>query len=287
MAGELRRRLVLHVNADEAHRQAVSKVLRDGGFQQVVWNLLANAVTFTPAGGRVAVRLERRGMEVVLTVSDTGQGIRADLLPHVIDRFRQADTAAASPYGGLGLAIVRHLVELHGGTVTAASAGEGRGATFTVALPLLSEEAVPATAEIAPAVTGQYAFEATPTLDGVRVLVVEDEHDNRDLLSSVLALRGADVLSVGSADEALAVLGRFGPNVVISDIRTAGKDGYALVRELRARNRHVRALALTAFVAESDRERAPATGFHAHLTRPVDPAQLITAVAGLVGRRGG
>ncbi len=257
--------------------------------QQVVWNLLANAVKFTPAGGRVAVRLERRATEVVLTVSDTGQGIRAELLPHVFDRFRQADTAVGSPYGGLGLglAIVRHLVELHGGTVTAASAGEGRGATFTVALPLLPEEAVPAAAEIAPAVTGRYDFEATPTLDGVRVLVVEDERDSRDLLSSVLALRGADVLSVGSAGEALAVLGRFRPDVVVSDIRMAGKDGYALVRELRARSRHVRALALTAFVAAQDREQALAAGFHAHLAKPVDPGELIAAVAGLAGRRSG
>jgi PAS domain S-box-containing protein len=255
--------------------------------QQVVWNLLTNAVKFTPSGGRVTVRLGRPDAEVRLTVSDTGAGIAPDFLPFVFDRFRQAETGTARRHGGLGLglAIVRHLVELHGGTVEAASPGVGQGATFTVALPrLVGEGGAPG----GPAAAGRPA--ADHRLPGVRVLVVDDENDSRAMLAAVLEGQGAAVTSAGSADEAVAAFERARPDIIVSDIAMPGQDGYSLIRRIRALGPEgggrTPAVALTGRVTADDRTRALAAGFQAHVAKPIDTAELLEAVAALAGRIG-
>jgi signal transduction histidine kinase/ActR/RegA family two-component response regulator len=252
--------------------------------QQVVWNLLSNAVAFSPDGGRVDVRLGRDDGHAVLTVQDRGRGIAAELLPFVFDRFRQGDSTSIRRHGGLGLglAIVRHLVERHRGEVFAHSAGEGEGATYTVRLPLLARPpAATAGAEKARVAAGDEGVR----LAGLRVLVVDDERDTADLVATALGHYGADVRVAGAAHEALALLEGFAPHVLVSDVAMPGEDGYSLVRRVRAREQiggpRVRALALTAFARPVDTEAAYRAGFEAHLAKPVEPAELALAIARL------
>jgi PAS domain S-box-containing protein len=251
--------------------------------QQVVWNLLANAVKFTPRGGRVRVRARTEGAQAVISVDDTGAGIKPEFLPHVFERFRQADVSAARMHGGLGLglAIVSHLVELHGGTVTADSPGLGQGSTFTVRLPLAPvAEAAAAVSAPAAAVTGQDA------LSGVRVLVVDDASDIRDMMRTVLTMRGADVHLAASADGALKALAGERFDVLVSDLEMPEIDGYELMREVRRRPdaRLLPAAALTAYARPEDRTEALRAGYQLHLVKPIEPEDLVAAVAALAGR---
>jgi PAS domain S-box-containing protein len=247
--------------------------------QQIVRNLIANALKFTPAGGRVDVELRRDGAEAILSVSDTGIGIEPAFLPEVFERFRQADASSSRQHGGLGLglAIVRSLVELHDGTVRAESDGPGRGARFIVTLPLRT--AAPVAAE--PSVTAPAS--APPTLATVRVVVVEDNADTRELIGVTLSSAGAEVTSVASAADAIAAIERTAPDVLVSDIGLPGEDGYALIKRLRghprAAVRTLPAIALTAYAGGEDRALALSCGFDEHLPKPVDPARLVALVA--------
>ena len=261
--------------------------------QQVIWNLLSNAIKFTPKGGRVGVRVERYGSDVRVRVSDTGQGIAPEFLPHVFERFRQQDGSTTREHGGLGLglAIVRHLVEQHGGRVSAESAGERRGSTFTINLPLAAVKAPPGERGAdGPTPSQAWSGEGRATLGGVRVLVVDDQPDARELLGMVLARAGAEVSTAASAAEALELLQTGEVDVLVSDIGMPSADGYALIGRLRemteARARRPPAVALTAYASEEDRRRALAAGFDAHLPKPVEPAELISVIAGLVARGG-
>jgi PAS domain S-box-containing protein len=252
--------------------------------QQVVWNLLSNAVKFTPKGGEVRVSVQALDGHTRITVADTGQGIASEFLPHVFERFRQADPSSTRRHGGLGigLAIVRQLVELHGGTVRAESAGAGRGATFIVSLPL----AVSIEPEERRQTQTSNGGSRSVSLDGVRVLVVDDEADARDLLAQILSRSHAEVAMAASAAEGLEVLERFQPHVLISDISMPGADGYDFIRTLRKRGHHLPAAALTAFARAEDRRRTLLAGFQIHLAKPVDPGELTAAVASLAGRAG-
>ncbi len=261
--------------------------------QQVVWNLLSNAIKFTPRGGRVQVRLERVNSHVEITVADTGQGIAPEFLPHVFDRFRQADQKSTRRHGGLGLglAIVRQLVELHGGTVRAESEGEGRGAAFTVSLPLLPIRQQPAgeAPRPRPPASGTAPAPAyPPELEGLRVLVVDDDEDSRVLVKKVLEMCGAEVTAVGSAREALAWVERLRPDVLVSDLGMPGEDGYWLIKQVRAlpegRGGKTPAAALTAYARAEDRVRSLRAGFQNHVNKPAEPQELIAVVANLAGR---
>ncbi|HEY7521471.1 MAG TPA: ATP-binding protein [Methylomirabilota bacterium] len=249
--------------------------------QQVFVNLLSNAVKFTPAGGRVDVGITVAGGRAIVSVTDTGRGIDPGFLPHIFDRFRQGNVAVTARGGlGLGLAIVHHLVLLHGGGVSAESEGEGRGARFVVTLPLSRAAQPPASA---------VALEADePTLAGVRILVVDDEPDTLQMLVAALALQQADVARAMSADEALAALEKFPVDLLVSDIRMPDKDGYALIQAIRRREppgaRRLPAVALTADAGSDDRERARRAGFDVHLGKPVDPQQLVAALVALLSR---
>jgi signal transduction histidine kinase/ActR/RegA family two-component response regulator len=245
--------------------------------QQIVRNLLDNAVKFTPSGGRVDVGIEQADDAVTVRVRDTGAGIGAAFLPYVFDRFRQADSSTTRPHGGLGLglAIVRHLVELHGGTVKAASEGEGRGSTFTVALPSPHEhELLPA--PLAPG-------EPDVTLDGVRVLAVDDNADARDFIVAILEDCGAQVTAAASVREAVDVFARTRPHVLIGDITMPGDDGYVLIERVRRMpadaGGNVPAIALTASASPADRRRTLQAGYQLHVTKPFEPSELIDAVA--------
>jgi CheY-like chemotaxis protein len=260
--------------------------------QQVVWNLLSNAIKFTPRGGRVQIRSERVNSHLEIVVSDTGQGIAPDFLPHVFDRFRQADQKTSRQHGGmgLGLAIVRHLVELHGGSVRAASDGVGQGATFTVMLPITPVYQVdasgsrvhPAARDLLPAPDGN------DRLDGLKVLVVDDEPDTRELLKQGLEYCGASVRLAGSAAEALAKLDNELPDILISDIGMPGTDGYDLIRQVRnlanEKTRKIAAIALTAYTRVEDRLQALRAGYDMHVPKPVELTELV-AVAVSVTRR--
>ncbi len=262
--------------------------------QQVVWNLLSNAIKFTPRGGRVEVRLRRVDAQAEVVVADTGQGIPPEFLPYVFDRFRQADGAITREHGGLGLglAIVRHLVELHGGQIRAESEGAGRGATFRISLPLMQtrEDEPPAPRPHASDEARADAATAsqTETLGGLSVLVVDDDEDTRALLTALLGRRGARVNAVSSAAEALDALDRARFDVLVSDIGMPHADGYELIKHVRGlaaeRGGHTPAVALTAYARAEDRTRALASGFQLHLPKPVVPEELVAAVAGLVGR---
>jgi PAS domain S-box-containing protein len=243
--------------------------------RQVMWNLLSNAVKFTPPEGSVHVSLRRAGTDARIEVTDTGQGIVPAFQPFVFDRFRQADTSSTRRHGGLGigLAIVRELVELHGGRVEVASAGEGRGSTFAVALPVLAEDRPVPRAE--PPRIG------TAALDGMRVLIVDDDPDSNEAVRNVLAAAGADVRIAASTDEAFAILARWVPDVVVSDIAMPGEDGYALLARLRAEAAalgRIPAVALTAYSAPGDREQALSAGFHAHVAKPLRSDELLHAL---------
>jgi CheY-like chemotaxis protein len=262
--------------------------------QQVFWNLLANAVKFTPRDGHVQVRLERVDSHVEITVSDSGLGIKPEFLPFVFERFRQADGTTTREYGGLGLglAIVRHLVELHGGRVRASSAGENLGSAFTVELPLMAAQVESDTQVrgVHPTAETFTALETPPMLDGVRVLVVDDDRDARELISTILEQRGARVTTAVSAVEALQSLRSHRPDVIISDIEMPAEDGYTLIKKIREldpqEGGRTPAAALTAYARTEDRLRALMAGFQIHLPKPVEPAELIAVVANLAERTG-
>lgn len=261
--------------------------------QQVVWNLLSNAVKFTPKGGRAHILLERVNSHVEISVIDTGQGIQPEFLPHVFDRFRQADGSTTRRHGGLGLglSIVKQLVEMHGGNVRAKSPGDGQGATFTVSFPIVvlkHEVSEPSLTQARKPEAPDLDYDCEP-LKGVRVLVVDDEADARALVRRVLAGCQAEVRLADSVAEALRILEKFRPDVLVSDVGMPGEDGYDLIRQIRASGRSVKqlpAVALTAFARAEDRKRAMLAGFQTHVAKPVDPAELVAVVASLAGRTG-
>jgi PAS domain S-box-containing protein len=260
--------------------------------QQVVWNLLLNAVKFTPIGGEVRARLFRAGSHARLTVTDTGAGIRPDFLPYVFDRFRQGDQSTTRVYGGLGLglSIVRHLVEQHGGTVRAESEGEGRGSTFTVELPLMETRGADGAEGMSDDDGGLAPDSSQPAvLRGLSVLVVDDEPDALHLIKAVLEMRGASVRAVGSAEEAWGALEEAWPDLLLCDIGMPGEDGYQLIRRVRAhasgRGAALPSVALTAYAGEADRALALEAGYHLHVAKPVDPTALVEVIADLVGRQ--
>jgi signal transduction histidine kinase/ActR/RegA family two-component response regulator len=256
--------------------------------QQVVWNLLTNAVRFTPAEGRVTLTARRRQEFVDISVADTGQGIDAAFLPKIFERFRQADATTTRKHGGLGLglAIVRHLVELHGGTVHVASDGEGRGATFSVTLPIASARS--SSSERPPALRFGAApteFQCAQQLEGVTVLVVDDEPDAREMLGEMLGACHAKVVTASSVAEALRLVPEVRPDVVVSDIGMPDEDGYVLIRKLRAlpegAGGRIPAIALTAYARFEDRTKALVAGFNMHVPKPVEPAELLAVLASL------
>ncbi|HEY2294658.1 MAG TPA: ATP-binding protein [Thermoanaerobaculia bacterium] len=274
------------VRVDRALDAGAGPVLADPDrLQQIVVNLLGNAVKFTPPGGWVEVRLEAAGGGVRIQVGDSGAGIDPGLLPHVFDSFWQADASTTRQQGGLGLglAIVRQLVELHGGRVAAASPGKDQGAVFTVSLPLLKPRE--ATKELPILISPAAA--PSPPLAGLRVLAVEDDESTLDALTELLSLQGADVAPAASVRQALEILQELDPDVLVSDIGMPERDGYDLIREIRARGRDAEALpavAVTAFASPEDRQRALAAGFQVHLAKPVDPRELTSVIASLAGR---
>jgi PAS domain S-box-containing protein len=253
--------------------------------QQVVWNLLSNAVKFTPPGGQIQVRLQRVNSHVEIAVSDTGQGINPGFLPHVFERFRQADSSSTRTHGGLGLglAIVRHLVELHGGRVRAESPGEGRGATFVVELPLAIRHQPLTPDRIHPRADEGVPFDGKLELGGVRILVVDDEPDTLDTVRAVLEQAGAEVRSAGSAGEALVTLDQWRADVLVCDIGMPQEDGYSLIRKVRAlapeRGGYIPAVALTAYARVEDRLKVLSSGFQMHVPKPVEPAELVAIMA--------
>jgi signal transduction histidine kinase/CheY-like chemotaxis protein len=267
-----------------------------GRLQQVAWNLLSNAIKFTPRGGKVQVVLERVNSQLELSVTDTGQGIRPEFLPHVFERFRQGDASTTRRHGGLGLglSIVKHLVEMHGGTVAVHSGGEDRGATFTVSLPL----SVAHLQAHRPADDGDRRHPRSPatsaddceSLAGVRVLVVDDDPDGRAIVKRILEDCEAGVGVAASAREAIEALDAGAFDVLVSDIGMPDEDGYHLIRQVRAlaseRNRTIPAAALTAFARSEDRKRALRSGYQTHLAKPVEPSELVAVIASLAGRSG-
>lgn len=260
--------------------------------QQVVWNLLTNAVKFTPKGGRIHVKVQRIDSHVQIIVSDSGVGISKEFLPHVFDRFRQADASSTRIHGGLGLglSIVHQLVDLHGGAVSALSEGEGKGATFTVTLPFVGVVSNQKEAEAVPPIQSDeiLSFDGLPSLDGLKILVVDDEADTRDLIREVLKECGSEVITSSSAAEALIAIEQHKPDILISDLGMPDEDGYSLITKIRAlpseRGGHIPAAALTAYARAEDRMRVLRSGFQFHLPKPVDSAELVTVVASLAGR---
>jgi PAS domain S-box-containing protein len=266
--------------------------------QQIVWNLLSNAIKFTPRGGQVSVSLEPTDAYIKIQVRDTGQGIHPEFLPHVFDRFRQADSTSTRSHGGLGLglAIVRHLVELQGGTVSAESPGEGQGATFTVKLPHLllpsaASEVVPdshCSLKNAAPDSGSSNSSDSSVLKGVNILVVDDENDARELLQTILEQAGARVTAVASVAEAIAAYEAIQPDILISDIAMPGEDGYALIHKVKTleedyQAKPMPAIALTAYAREEDQDQALSSGFQMHFAKPVEPNSLVSALANLLG----
>ena len=264
-----------------------------GRLQQIVWNLVSNAIKFTQRGGQVQVRLERINSHIEISVGDTGQGIRLDFLPYVFDRFRQAEAGASRRHGGLGLglAIVRHLVELHGGTVIADSPGEGQGATFTVRLPVMvTQPRAERRQREHPraATTEPITLDHHPDLKGVRVLVLDDEADTRALLRTVLEQCGAEVRDAGSAEAAMSVAREWLPTLLVSDIGMPAADGYEFIRQFREWEKQqgtwTPAVALTAYARAEDRVRALTAGYQVHVSKPVDPFEFTLVVAGQAQR---
>lgn len=255
--------------------------------QQVIWNLVYNAVKFTPTGGSAEVRLRFLDDQAEIVVSDTGIGIAPQFLPYVFDRFRQADGSITKKHGGLGLglAIVRHLVEMHGGAVTADSAGEGKGATFKIRLPLLPPVWMP---DRNSTLTLRHQERILPeweiSLAGLRALVVDDQDDARELLATLLRLQSVEVLSAGGKTEALQILSIYQPDIVISDIAMPNGDGYELIKQIRSRGYTIPAISLTAHASVEDRIHALTAGFQMHLPKPVEPYELVVSIANLTGR---
>ncbi|MBD2562920.1 response regulator [Nostoc linckia FACHB-391] len=263
------------------------QVLGDSGrLQQVIWNLLSNAVKFTPEGGKIAIQLERVDTQAQITVSDTGKGISPEFLPHVFEYFRQADSTTTRRFGGLGLglAIVRHLIELHGGTIWAESLGEGQGAIFTARIPLIKKKLAPKQQIIA-------ALNASPTteiLAAIQILVVDDDDDTREFHTFVLEQAGARVTAVASAKEALQVLAESEPDILLSDIGMPETDGYMLMRQVKTlqalQAKQIPAIALTAYAGEINQQQALESGFQKHMSKPVEPEELVKAIATLIAR---
>ena len=256
--------------------------------KQVVWNLASNAVKFTPKGGRVEVRLAAVDGHIEIRVSDSGQGIGPEFLPQIFQRFEQADSTSTRAHGGLGLglAIVRHIVELHGGTVHAESPGVGQGAIFTVRLPLTTAPAASEAERRPPGTSGSAGQPELAPLDGLRVLVVDDEPDNNDVVAALLSSCGAEVRLAGSARQAIETLGGWKPDVLVTDIAMPDEDGYELLANIRSQQgerAETLAVALTAYASKEDRIRLLSAGFQAHVPKPVDPTEL-TAVVGNLGR---
>jgi len=289
------RDITLNVQLDPSASATACDAAR---MQQVVWNLVSNAVKFTPKGGHVGVTLSRDQSSIQIQVRDDGQGISADLLPHVFDRFRQADSSTRRRFAGLGLglSIVKYIVEAHGGTIGADSAGEGKGSTFTVRLPIRAVRiAADPDGEI-PATSGYRDRDDTPVehfpmvrLDGLRVLVVDDEADARRVLGMVLKEVGAIVTAVSSAHEAMQVLAEARPDVLVSDLGMPDQDGFDLIRQVRAHGydaKKLPAVALSAFVHRNDAQLALMAGFQIHVPKPVEPQQLTSVIASLAGRPG-
>jgi signal transduction histidine kinase len=282
------------VSIETALESTVTRIHGDPDrLQQVLWNLLTNAIKFTPEGGRVSIRLEGRPGRVQVQVTDTGDGIPAEFLPYVFDRFRQADSTSTRAHSGLGigLAIVRHVVELHGGMVQAQSGGRGKGAAFVFDLPEgTPSTTLPGAPQSAPAVQTASGVAAPVDLEGIRVLVVDDEPDARAVLGLMLRRYRAEVHLAASADEALAMWDQARPDVLLSDIGMPIQDGYELIRQIRSRSAaeggQVPAVALTAFARDEDRVRALAAGFQIHVAKPVAPHELLEIVARLAGRGG-
>ena len=257
--------------------------------QQIVWNLLANAVKFTPKDGRVQLELRRVNSHVRIVVSDTGKGISPEFLPYVFDRFRQADSSTTRVHGGLGLglAIVRHLVELHGGRAYAESAGVGLGASFSVELPLAAVQRLPSAEFVHPTAEAERGvpFTPSPALAGLRLLVVDDDLDTLQILQAILSRCGAEVRLAASVPDALAALQGWRPDLLISDLGMPDEDGYTLLRKVRAldanQGGNIPAVALTAYARVEDRVRALAAGFQMHVAKPIEPAELVAVVANL------
>lgn len=258
--------------------------------QQIFWNLLTNAVKFTPAGGVIRCSLTLGPADVFLSVSDSGQGIEKDFLTAVFDRFRQVDSSTTRRHGGLGLglAIVKHLVELHNGTISVESPGLGKGATFSVTLPRIVSPSTAGFDPIDPTAARSFHDSASQMLKDVRVLVVDDDADARDVIRRVLEFHGALVSEVGGVDPALEVVQSGNFDLLITDIGMPSKDGYELLREIRKQplTQDLLAIALTAFARQEDKNRALANGFQLHLSKPLEPRVLVDAVAGLIARRG-
>ncbi|CAN5134875.1 hypothetical protein BH09MYX1_BH09MYX1_13700 [soil metagenome] len=258
--------------------------------QQIVWNLVTNATKFTPRGGKITVLLRRDAEHLELEVSDTGQGIDAAFVPYVFDRFKQADASTTKAHGGLGLglAITKNLVEMHGGTITVASEGIGKGATFLMRLPVAQVAAIrrpEASPLLQPSPALAMHFDVPVELRGLRVLAVDDEADSRDVVAAVLASCGSVVVTAASVPEAMTAFERERPDVVITDLGMPGEDGYALVARLRALPRHgggaTPVACLTGYANPDDRHRAMLAGFTMHLAKPIDPAELVAVVASL------
>jgi PAS domain S-box-containing protein len=264
-------------------RKAIAVAGDSARLQQVVWNLVSNAIKFTPRGGRVQVTLKRLGSGVQISVSDTGRGITPEFLPHLFEWFQQAETGPARAHGGLGLglAIGRHIVELHGGTIHAASEGEGKGATLTVWLPAVPTK-VSGELPCAP-----IASELEPyyqALAGLRILVVDDEPDTSELISTLFTACGAEVRPAGSAADGFDELTRWRPDVVVSDIGMPGEDGFAFIAKVRGLEGYLGrlpAIALTAYATPEDRVRIFSAGFHVHVVKPFEPGELVAAVANI------
>ena len=297
---------VIHASVESVRLSAEAKGIRlrkildfDAGpvsgdptrLQQIVWNLLSNAIKFTPKGGNVDVLLERVNSHLEITVHDSGVGIKPEFLPSVFERFRQADASTTRSYGGLGLglSIVKHLVELHGGTVRAKSAGDGKGATFIVSLPLApvrqGEKRAHPKSPSAPTFDGEEV-----SLEGIKVLLVDDDPDALALVSRLLTQCKAEVMACASADEGLEAMREFKPHVIVSDIGMPGKDGYQFIRELRQiaqdLGQKFPAIALTAFARSEDRTRAMMAGYQVHIAKPIEPQELLATVGSLAGRTG-
>jgi PAS domain S-box-containing protein len=266
--------------------------------QQIVWNLMSNAVKYTPKHGHILVTLARIDSMAEVTVKDSGRGISPSFLPYVFDRFRQAESTTTRATGGLGLglAIVRHLVDLHGGTVEAQSEGENRGSTFTVRLPIRAIMATrgrpsPALLQKTPSLPDADALRKVPIdLRGITVLVVDDDEATREMLDTLISLRGGQTLGAASVAEALDLLAKNHPDVLLCDIGMPGEDGYSLIRQIRPRGPaeggRIPAIALTAYARAEDRTRALLAGFQTHLAKPVEPTELLAVIAALVGRTG-
>jgi CheY-like chemotaxis protein len=260
--------------------------------QQVIWNLLTNGIKFTPVGGLVQVKLVRVDSQAEITVSDTGEGISDEFLPYVFDRFQQADGTTTRKHGGLGLglAIVRHLVEMHGGTIQAHSAGSGQGASFTVRIPLTATYSTGPLRTVPSEPKELSITTEWPNLNGLRVLAVDDERDTRDMLKGVLEQYGVDVMTAASAMEALDALTGWKPDLIVCDIGMPEEDGYSLIRKIRKlepeQGGNTPAVALTGYVRVEERMRALAAGFQMFVPKPVEADELASIIANLVGRNG-